>query len=377
MKPLSTLVLLSVIIGSCRNSSAPAYVSVTATSIYFIDSVRMAAAGGDEKAARKLLQQAVDLYKKGSDTARSIELFKSSIFLQPTATAYFELAGALLSTRQYDEGLQALSMAEGLGYSPMANVMFRYAYAYANKPDDTGSLPNSGYVVRYMELAIQMGYAHPLQFLSDLFPNAMRKTDYDAVFTNALSGSSVRDPAKPLWDAYEGQFPEIGLPLVIDLPWIQNHKLEAPIDFQYEKFIPDMRDARFSREGGATYYYSALLHKDQAFVALLYGEIDEMVNGDESQVPLYTLVTYDRQGRRIDHMAVAGRKLLSDPLLVFSIQPDLKFRVQGFKDVYQNNPDSVGYDNNQVIRQNPESPEDFQIAANGKFQRADAPLARR
>lgn len=379
MKPLSSLICLCALLASCHETSRPAYTPLTATSIYVIDTVRMAAAGGDEKAAVKLLDQAADLYKKGSDTAKSIELFKQSILLKPTARAYYDLAGALLSARQYDEGLQALSMAEGLGYSPMANVMFRYAYAYANKPAVDGrNLSNRNYVAHYMELAIQMGYAHPQQFLQrDLFPGTARKSDYDAVFTNTLSGGSVRDPAKPLWDAYEGQFPEIGLPLVIDLPWMHNHTLDASIDYQYEKFIPDMRDAKFSREGGASYYYAAQVHKDQVFVALLYGEVDDMVDGDESQLPLYTLITYDRQGKLIDQMAVAGRKVLSDPFMVFSIQPDLKFRVQGFKDVYKNNPDSVGYDDNPVIRKNPESPEDFQITANGKFQRTAAPLARR
>jgi hypothetical protein len=378
MKLLSFLIFSGVLfLASCHDR--PSAISLTKSSMYSIDTVRLAGTGGDEQAAGRKLQEALALYrKKGSDTAAGIELFKSSILLQPTAKAYFELAGALLSTRQYDEGLEALSMAEALGYSPMANVMFRYAYAYANKPDDKGSLPNSGYVVRYMELAIQMGYAHPRQFLQrDLFPDAARKTDYDVVFTNALSGGSARDPAKPLWDAYEAQFPEIGLPLVIDLPWMQKHKLDAAIDFQYEKFIPDMRDAKFDREGGTTYYYLARIHQDQAFVALLYGEVDDMVEGDESQLPLCTLVTYDRQGKLIDQMAVAGRKVLSGPYLVFSIQPDLKFRVQGFKDVYKDDPDTAGYENNPVIRQDPESAEYYQIAANGKFQPTDAPLARR
>jgi hypothetical protein len=325
------------------------------------------------------LQEALDAYrKKGADTAHSIDLIKASILLHPTAKAYFELAGALLSSRQYDEGLKALSIAEALGYSPMANVMFRYAYAYAHLPDDNGTIPNSGYVVRYMELAIQMGYAYPSRFLQrDLFPDAARKTDFDVVFTNALSGSSVRDPARPLWDAFSGQFPEMRLPLVIDLPWMQEHKPDASIDFQYEKFIPDMREAKFSREGGTSYYYLARIHEDQTFVALLYAEVDDEVEGDESNLPLCTLVTYDRQGKLIDRMPVAGRKLLADPFQVFSIQRDLKFRVQGFKDVYLEDPNIAGYKDNEVIRRDPQTPEDYQIAANGKFQRAPAPLARR
>jgi hypothetical protein len=298
--------------------------------------------------------------------------------LHPGAKAYYELAGALISARRFDEGLKALSMAEGLGYSPMANVMFRYAYAYANKPEDTGSLPNSGYVVRYMTLAIQMGYAHPGQFLQkNLFPGAARKSDYDVVFANVLSGGSMRDPSKSLWDSYEGQFPGIALPLVIDMPWMQHNKPEDAIDFQYEKFIPDMRDAKFARESSTTYYYIAELHKEKAFVAVLYGEVEETAEGDGAGMPLYTLVTYDRQGRLIDRMPVAGRRILSEPFLIFGMQTDLKFHIQGFRDIYKDNPDSVGYENNPIIRKDAASPEHYRIGVTGKFEPADAPLARR
>ena len=365
------------LLASCHPS--PSGTSLSISSIYSIDTVRLAAETGSEDAADSKLKDALDSYrKKGADTSRSIQLFKASILLHPTAKAYFELAGALLSSQQYDEGLKALSVAEGLGYSPMANVMFRYAYAYAHLSADNGSIPNSGYVVRYMELAIQMGYAHPRQFLQrDLFPDAARKTDFDVVFTNAMSGSAVRDPARPLWDAFSDQFPEMPVPIVIDLQWMHVNKLDHPIDFQFEKFIPDMREAKFSREGGTTYYYLARLHQDQSFVAFLYGEVDDEVEGDESQLPLCTLATYNRQGKLIDRMAVAGRKSLSDPFKVFNIRSDLKFSVQGFRDIYREDPDSAGYKDNEIIRKEPGAAETYQIAANGKFEPAAAPLARR
>ena len=378
MKPLSTLTFAAaVLLASCHGG--PSTIALTNSSMYSIDTVRLAAAGGDEAAATRKLKEALDLYrKKGADTAQSIELLRSSILLQPTAKAYYELAGALLSTRQFDEGIKALSMAEGLGYSPMANVMFRYAYAYANKTVDTGSLPNSGYVVRYMQLAIQMGYAHPGQFLQkNLFPASARKSDYDLVFANVLSGGSMRDPSKSLWDTYEGQFPGMELPLSIDLPWVQQHKPEDVIDFQYEKFIPDMREAKFSRESSSTFYYVAELHKDKAFVAVLYGEGEESAEGDGSSMPLYTLATYDRQGRLIDRMPVAGQKLFSEPFLVFSMQPNLQFKTQGFKFIYENDPDSVGYENNRILRKDPQPAEYRRIAPNGKLEMVDAPLARR
>jgi len=222
--------------------------------MYVADTVRMAAAGGDEKAAQRKLQEATALYKKGSDTAGSIRLFKTAILLKPTAKAYFDLAGALLATRQYSEGLKALEVAEALGYTPLANVMFRDAYAWANMPDEKDATTNADAAVQYMELAIQMGYAHPRQFLSRaMFPNISNSHSFDAVFTSALSGGTTSDPKISLWDGYEGQFPELQLPLVINRTWIQNHKRETIIDLQYERFVPELREARFSREGGNTY----------------------------------------------------------------------------------------------------------------------------
>lgn len=367
----------AVLFASCH--TPPSGTHLSESSLYNIDTVRLAAETGNDAAATANLQEAMVTYRtKGADTAKSIEMITASILLHPTAKGYFELAGALLSSRRYDEGLKALSIAEALGYSPMANVMFRYAYAYAHLPVDNGTTPNSGFVVRYMELAIQMGYAHPRQFLQqDLFPDEARKGDYDRVFANALSGSAVRDPARPLWDAYSGQFPDMPAPMVIDLQWMKANKLDHLIDFQYEKFIPDMREAKFSREGGTSYYYLAKIHEDHEFIALLYGEVDDEVEGDESQRPLCTLVTYDRQGKLIDRMPVAGRKSLSDPFKVCIITADLKFTVQGFRDVYREDPDSAGYKNNEIIKQEPGTKESYQIAANGKFEPALGPVAQR
>ncbi|GGB08834.1 hypothetical protein [Puia dinghuensis] len=380
MKLLYSLSLAGTILFASCHNSLPA-ISLTETTIYTIDTVRMAAAGGDEKAARQKLEEAAALYKK--DSTGGIRLYKSAILLKPTAKAYFDLAGALLATRQYNEGIQALSIAEKLGYTPLANVMFRYAYAYAHRPayqDDHTS--NDAHAIHYMELAIQMGYAHPNQFLQQsLFPNEMRLGEFQAVFVNALSGGAVKDPGKSLWDAYTGQFPEVQLPLTIDRSWISNHPYNENvnyIDFQYEKFIPDMRSAHFSREGGEVYYYVATIQKSPAYVALLYCEQYESDGGaDTASIPLYTLATYDHQGKIVDRMPVAGQAGAAYPFMVFSIQPSLQFRVQEYTHVFKNNPDSAGYDNNPIIREDPQTPKDFHIAANGKLEQLNAPMALR
>jgi len=99
--------------------------------------------------------------------------------------------------------------------------------------------------------------------------------------------------------------------------------------------------------------------------------------GDDTPdpAPLYTLVTYDRQGNIIDKMAVAGLQDVQHPYLVFSIQPSLQFRVQEFVKIYKNDPDSVGYDSSNISREDPKPPVEYRITANGKFEQLGAPLA--
>lgn len=378
MKPLSFLTLIGTLFffSSCHPGSSS--IALTDASMYVVDTVRMAVAGGDEKAAQRKLQEASALFKKGSDTAGSIRLFKSAILLKPTAKAYFDLAGALLATRQYSEGLKALDVAEALGYTPLANVMFRDAYAWANIPDSKDARTNADAAVQYMELAIQMGYAHPRQFLSrTMFPNLSTSYNFDAVYTSVLSGGTTSDPKRSLWDGYEGQFPELQLPLVINRTWMQNHKREVTIDLQYERFIPELREARFSREGGNTYYYVGLIRKDPAYIAVLYCEASEMGDDTPDTEPLYTLVTYDRQGRIIDKMAVAGLENIHHPFLVFNIQQSLQFSVQEFAKIYKNDPDSAGYDSSNFSREDARPPVEYRIAASGKFEKIGAPMALR
>ena len=77
----------------------------------------------------------------------------------------------LLSARRYDEAVDALIIAEKLGYTPLANVMFRYAMAYSNKDQAEFSRTYFDSALHFMELAIQMGYPRPQLFLrKDLFP---------------------------------------------------------------------------------------------------------------------------------------------------------------------------------------------------------------
>ncbi len=377
MKPRTLLIPACTILFSCHGPSGSSAIVLTKANLYSIDTVRLAMGGGDEKAAGKLLKEAADLYKKGGDTVKSIGLFEDAILLKPSAKAYYDLAGALLGWRQYKEATAALYIAEKLGYTPLANVLFKKAYAYANIAEEDHFKENQADAVHYMEVALQMGYPHPQQFLrKDLFPALAKYDGFESVYNAALGGGAGRNIEKSLWETYQAQFPDIQLPLIVNEQWIMTHRLDNNIGWEYEKFIPEMRNNKFSRGGEEDYFYIALVRKDLIFTAVLYGgELAQM------EAPIITteiwLATYDPAGKIIDRLMVAGRNSLSAPFKVFSLQPGLQFQVQGFQDIYKNDPDSVGYDSANITGQKALPVDGYRIAANGKFERTDAPLALR
>lgn len=385
MKPLFLLLLAVTVLYACHGPAGHGYIPLTLSSIYSPDSVRLAMDGGDEKAAEKKLGMAIGQYRKNNDTLGSVQTFKQAILLKPTAKGYFELSGALLATRQYPEAILALRIAEKLGYTPLANVMFRYSYAFACLMNYNYRL-NSGYdhvddsAYRYMELAIQMGYAHPQEYLKkEYFPYLSSDVNFMRTFSDVLSGTTGRSPEKSLFESYAAQFPEVSLPLVVNMEWIKGHQLEDQISFEFEKFIPDMRNANFDRDGGEVYYYIALVRKDPVYTAVLYAQ---QYDGDQVEegaaktlTPVFQLVTYDPRGRIIDKMQVAGRNDLDAPFKAFSIREDLHFQVQDFTDDYKEDPEKAARDSSQYLGLKAQTPENYLIDAMGKFVKTDAPLA--
>jgi hypothetical protein len=382
MKPLSTLILLSVIIGSCHNAPGPAYVPLNAASLYIVDSVRMAATGGDEKAAVKLLNQAADLYKKGPDTAKSIELYKQSILVKPTAKAYYELAGALVSTHQNAEAIQALHVAEKLGFTPLANVMYRYTLAYGTlnldlTGDDNRAVPWHDSAIYYMGLAIQMGYPRPQQFLRrELFPALYKISGADEVYNTVLTAGSGRDKDRVLWDVFKSHFFPIQLPLVIDEQWISNHRQDDNVvPYEFSKFIPLMQDDHWEREPDNMYYFVGLVTTHPAYSALLYS-IEPTDDGEDTTHAIaYYLATFDSKGDVVDTLQVAGNREIMSPFKVFSIQPSLQFSVQDFVSASDSTA-TGGNDSAAVIHRNAVPPVTFRIAEDGKFEKVGSLTSR-
>ena len=382
MKPLLTLFLASIILCSCHSGTAPAdQTRLTFTAIYNIDSIRLATASGDEKAARKQLLAAVNAYKNDKDPAKSVDLFKKSILLKPSAEGYYGLGSALLDLERYNEALSALHIAEKLEYKPLANVMFKLSTAYANVKDMFEyDYQKDSAAMHYMELALQMGYGHPEEFVNNpRFEGARGRFNWTAVYKTVLNaGTNSKDPELALWEEYKNEFQPIQLPLTINNAWINDHPLEKDIAFDYEKFVPEMRTSKFSREVDKQYYYFAIIKKDTAYTTLLYGGKHVSLESEHVHAPVFFfLVSYDTKGKIIDKLEVAGQQNFTDFVKVFTLQPNYTFEVSDFKNVYRDNPEEVGYDSNVIVKTDPVGVTHYRIGAGGRFEKTDAPLALR
>ncbi|MBS1660074.1 MAG: hypothetical protein JST68_03385 [Bacteroidetes bacterium] len=374
MKPHLSLLLVSAVLFSCHNTpGVPAPVALTETAVYNIDSVRLALNTGDEKASRKQLATAIDLYKNKKNPMASCPYFRKAILIKPTAQGYYELGSALLDAGVHDEALSALHIAEKLDYKPLANVVYKIAAAYAGK-DETEA-------IHYMEVALQMGYANPEKFRTDeLFKSIRNKYDFNTTYSAALNGGrNVKDPAAVLWEEFKGQFSPVQLPLVINTAWINSHPMEKGINFEYERFVPEMRNERFAREAGKEYYFFAAIKQDTAYTALCYAGEDEGLEDGNVHPPLFFyLVTYDPKGKIIDKLHVAGQEQLSYFVKVFTLQPNYTFEIREFKNIYQKDPEQAGYGaDNPIVKTEEQLVSHYRIAANGKFEKTDAPLAMR
>ena len=199
MKPFSALFLATVVLSSCHSLPGPSTAArLTPTAIYNIDSVRLATGSGDDKTARKQLATAINAYKNEKDPAKSIPLFKQSILTKPNAQVYYELGCALLDHRDDSEAVLALHIAEKLEYKPLSNVMYKLAAASAITigPDADINDPKKSLATRYMELAIQMGYARPESFRNDVAFKSFRNAyDFNLAYLAAVEGGhNVKNP---------------------------------------------------------------------------------------------------------------------------------------------------------------------------------------
>ena len=162
--------------GHVQPSSSAA--KLTEASLYNIDSIRFdlsTASASDSELANDEYKEAI----AERNVEKSIEAFKTSVTNFPTAVGYAGLGNALVVIKNYKEALQAYRVASLLNYQPMYEIMYNNSAVYSMLPDtglcaDKVTRLKDSFALHYMEVALQMGYPKPENFLKDPAFNSLK-----------------------------------------------------------------------------------------------------------------------------------------------------------------------------------------------------------
>jgi tetratricopeptide (TPR) repeat protein len=290
--------------------------------------------------ANKLFLEAIDRYKNKQDAEGSIALFVKSICKKPDSRSYYEMGNACLETGEIDRSIQCFEMAEKLGYEPFSKVLYNLACAYSMKEKYDES-------AQYLEASLQAGYSNLDHIAKDNDLEKLRKNDswnYDQAMKRGMKGMSN---AKALfWLQFRKPFAKVSFPFALDGEK-RKYTEEDRISFDFEKYVSEMRNERFSREVGASFYAATEIYSNDKFIALVYAEEDAYM--DEGTSPIvYRLVTYTPEGKLIDKQFVAGHKLLDQELRTAKFNKDRTIEVRVFHIEYEKDVEEHGYYDNKV-----------------------------
>ena len=303
--------------------------------------------------SNQLFLNAVDLYRNKKLFDQAEEKFTQSILEYPTGNAYFELGNLYLDTKQFDKSIKAYQIAEQLDFQPVSSILYNFACVYSK-------LRKYDIAAKYLESALIAGYSNIDNIKKDKDLVDFRETYlFERCFQRGLLG--IGDPDKLMWQQYAKQFPVSKLPLSLDPFLAENaYNKENTISYEFEKFVSEMRNERFSRDTGKEFYFLAKLSNTAKFTALVY-----MIRDYYSGCATYKLATYNAEGKLIDKREIGGRTLIDAPMKIAMI--DLKgiIHVKKYTVQYENDPAEVGYYENKIVSKELSGSEDFTINADG------------
>lgn len=309
--------------------------------------------------ANQLFLNGLDAYRNKKDNQQAIGLFQSSIFKYPSAKAYYELGNVYLDLKDYDLALSAYKISEQLGYEPFANLLFNISCAYS-------LTENVEMSANYLEYAIQAGYSNFQNIEKDVDLLNLRKSVlFNTHYQRALEGVSDKDNI--FWLQFKTRFPQAKLPLKLDQV-VHESVLDDVnyIGYDYEVYVSEMRNERFSREVSRGFYYFARVLETDKYVALVYIDKDMFLN---EYSPLnYVLATFTPTGKIIDKRIIAGHKYHDEPLKKTQILKDGTISITNYELTYENDPREYGFWDNQVKSMAELSKETLKINANGKIE---------
>ena len=192
---LSVLVLFSACKNTVKEISTPGQAKLTFASLYNVDSIRLVlnnASPSDSENANQTYLEGIDQLQN-QNTAKSLEAFRLSLFTFPNGKTYYSLGNALILNGNYEDAIKAFHIAELMSYSPISDVMYKTAVVYSimrnNKYCSDGITKyNDSLALHYMEIALQMGYSKPKDFLVTPAFDSLRinnEWQFKTIFQNA------------------------------------------------------------------------------------------------------------------------------------------------------------------------------------------------
>ena len=361
--PLAAWALLS-----CNeNYQSFSTVSLSANALFNRDSVSAFLSTSPEQqqdSSKQAFLNGIDQLKNNNNATEAINLLRQSIALYPNANAYYELGNAYLERKKWPLALQAFGLAEALDYKPLGNVFYKQASCYAE-------MDSISKMLDYITYAVQNGFVDKQKIISDVH-FAAYKSDYMLLnaYNEAMSGNG--DPDELLWRGYSQSFQQARFPFTVDSGALRRMAGAETISYDYEKFVPEMRDHKFSRDVGSEYFYVARILQTELCHVVLYG----CRSYEEVGAPDYfILASFNPKGTLVDKMIVGGAKTFDEHHKVFTAKNKTEFRVDEYRNTFEKDPDEYGYEENRVVSRELVATRHFQIDAKGKFVTVQQSLA--
>lgn len=316
---------------------------------------------GKSKVSDKYFLKGVDAYRNQKNPEEGVKLFKQSILQQPQARAYFELGNALADLNNLKDAASAYQIAELLDYKPTSKVLYNLACVYSRAEVEESAR-------YYLISAIEFGYSNAKNIFEDKDLAYLRDntSDFQGMVTVALSGAT--DPDKLQWNLFWHEFKPVSYPLVLDERY--SKKLgEDYISYEYERFVAEMRDSKFSRDVGVEFYHVGLAKATDSIKTIIYATKDVMIS--ENTPAEYYIVSFDHVGKLIDKLLIGGHEKLADPFRVATLRENGDIEIGLFNQVYKKDPEKEGYDDNELVDVKLLEKQLYNITDDGHFVRKD------
>lgn len=359
-----------------EKSIAPAG-QLSSKAIYQFDSVvnyLQHARQSQSDTAKKLFLKGIDLHVNQKNSEASLPLFQQSARFFPDSKTYYELGSALLNTNQDSVAYQAFDMAEKLNYQPISYVLYKKACCLGGMTGEE-DWERREQAIAYLKNAIENGFTDREKIYNEpKLANIRKGEDFTYMFNEAMSGNG--DPATVLWVNYSAGFRPASFPLTINMETLKSIKQPTAISYDFEKFVTEMRDYKFSRDVGQEFFYMAKVNSTPTYETVIYGSRSyDYGEGDElPYMPTqFYLVSYSKKGKLIDKLPLAGQLSFEDTFKVATLQQNGNIDIKDYKNTWAKPVGDEGYVGNKVAKSDLVKSSRYRIGADGKFE-SDAAL---